>query len=81
MSSGPTGQGEPPLLRVVRGEPTAEELAALVGVLAALAARAVPAPGRTPSAGGVGGWADRRAGVRRPLPHGPGGWRAAARGW
>jgi hypothetical protein len=65
---------ERPLLTVVRGEPTAEELAALTVVVAALAStgtrrRAVP----------VGGWADPGAGHRRPLRTGPGGWRAA--GW
>jgi Acyl-CoA carboxylase epsilon subunit len=63
-----------PLLRVVRGEPSAEELAALTVVLTALSQprerrRAVP----------VGGWADNGAAHRRPLRPGPGGWRAA--GW
>jgi hypothetical protein len=63
-----------PLLRVVRGEPSAEELAALTVVVAALSQprerrRAVP----------VGGWADVAAAHRRPLRPGPGGWRAA--GW
>ena len=63
---------ETPYLRVVRGEPTAEELAALVAVLAARSAAAAPAP-RPRSA-----WADpaRRLGLTaRP---GPGGWRRSA---
>ena len=62
-----------PQLRVVRGEPTPEELAALVSVLAARAAgspAAVEPP--APSA-----WASREAGLRRPLHAGPGAWRAA----
>jgi hypothetical protein len=52
---------EPPLLRVVRGEPTAEELAALVVVLTGRSA-AVPAAVRPRSA-----WADpaRRLGLTR----------------
>jgi hypothetical protein len=63
-----------PLLRVVKGEPSAEELAALTVVVAALSyggqnRRAVP----------VGGWADFGAAHRRPLRPGAGGWRAA--GW
>jgi hypothetical protein len=63
-----------PLLRVVRGEPTAEELAALTVVVAALSqrrARRRPVP--------VGAWASYADGHRRPLQHGPGGWRAAGR--
>ena len=64
-----------PLLRVVRGEPSAEELAALTVVVAAMARRG---PGRrrpTP----VGAWASRGDAVRTPLQAGPGGWRAAGR--
>ncbi|MCU1606050.1 MAG: hypothetical protein JWP46_2515 [Modestobacter sp.] len=63
-----------PLLRVVKGEPTAEELAALTVVVAALSQRRTrrrPAP--------VGAWASRGDVVRRPLQTGPGGWRAAGR--
>jgi hypothetical protein len=63
-----------PLLRVVRGEPTVEELAALTVVVAALSqgrARKRPTP--------VGAWASHADGHRRALQHGPGGWRAAGR--
>jgi hypothetical protein len=63
-----------PLLRVVRGEPTAEELAALTVVLATLSRRR---PGRRPTP--VGAWASPGAAVRRPLQTGLGAWRAA--GW
>jgi hypothetical protein len=62
----------PPLLRVVKGEPTAEELAALTVVVAALSRRR---PRRRPTP--VGAWASPAGRVRRPLQVGPGGWRAA----
>jgi hypothetical protein len=63
---------ETPYLRVVRGQPSAEELAALVAVLAVRSAVAAPAS-RSRSA-----WADpaRRLGLtQRP---GPGAWRRSA---
>ena len=63
-----------PLLRVVRGEPTAEELAALTVVVATLSQRRErrrPLP--------VLGWASHSDGHRRPLLHGHGGWRASGR--
>jgi hypothetical protein len=61
---------ETPYLRVVRGEPTAEELAALVAVLAARSA-AAPAQARRPRSA----WADPAG--RLGLTHraGPGAWR------
>jgi hypothetical protein len=59
-----------PLLRVVRGEPTDEELAALVAVVAALGGSgAGGAAARTRS-----GWADRSALLRRPPAPGHGAW-------
>jgi Acyl-CoA carboxylase epsilon subunit len=64
----------PPLLRVVRGEPSAEELAALTVVVAALSQRR-PRHRVTP----VGAWSARTDAVRPPLQPGPGGWRAAGR--
>ena len=63
-----------PLLRVVSGDPSAEELAALTVVVAALSRRRIrrrPAP--------VGAWASSGDAHRRPLHPGPGGWRASAR--
>ncbi|WP_246078787.1 acyl-CoA carboxylase subunit epsilon [Modestobacter excelsi] len=69
-------EGTPaPLLRVVRGQPTPEELAALTVVVAALAQQQRPRRRPTP----VGAWASRTEAVRTPLRHGPGGWLAAAR--
>jgi acyl-CoA carboxylase epsilon subunit len=65
-----------PLLRVVAGQPTGEETAALAVVLTAkLAAR--PARGRAECVA-VGGWADRARAMRTPLTQGPGAWRNAA---
>ena len=62
---------EEPLLRVVRGEPADDELAALVAVVSALAAAAGGGePARAP-------WSNRRALVRPPLAHGRGAWRAS----
>ena len=61
-----------PLLRVVKGEPSAEELAALTVVVAALSQRREP---RRPVP--VGGWASYGRTHRTALVTGPGGWRAA----
>ncbi|MFC4910565.1 acyl-CoA carboxylase subunit epsilon [Actinomadura gamaensis] len=73
-------QGRGAFLRVVRGEPSAEEVAALVAVLtaraqAAAAARDGSSGGRPPSR-----WADRSRLTRTPAPvrPGPGAWRASA---
>ena len=65
---------EQPLLRVVRGEPTAEELAVLTAVVAALSTRQERRK-VTP----VGGWASYSDAHRRPFQPGPGAWRAAGR--
>jgi hypothetical protein len=63
-----------PVLRVVRGDATPEEIAA---VLAVLLSRAAPsegdAPRPVPSA-----WADRSRQLRRPLFPGPDAWRRSA---
>ena len=70
----PDPQPEQPSLVVVHGgEPSAEELAALVVALHAMA----PSAPAAPESGG--GWRDRRALLRRQLPHGPGQWVASAR--
>jgi hypothetical protein len=62
-------------LRIVHGEPTPEELAALTAVVAA-AANA----GDTPAAPPVRGrWNDPAHSLRRPLHPGAGGWRASTR--
>jgi len=60
-----------PFLRVVRGDPTPQELAALVAVLASSSA---PAPAARP----VPVWNTPARMHRHVLPHGPGGWRSSA---
>jgi hypothetical protein len=65
---------EPPFLRVVRGEPTAEELAALLAVLAARSAAAGAATRPRPRSA----WADPAARLRVPLRPGPQAWRRSA---
>ena len=64
-----------PLLTVVRGEPTDEELAVLTAVVASLAQRRPRRSRPTP----LGGWASRADAHRRPVQAGPGGWRASGR--
>jgi hypothetical protein len=64
-----------PLLRVVRGDATPEEIAALVAVLLARAGEA-EAPGQDRS--GSKSWSDRSRLLRRPLSPGPGAWRRSA---
>ena len=59
-------------LRVVKGEPTPEELAALVAVVSAKVAAAGETKPTRPS-----NWAAYWRSVRRPLPTGPGAWRAS----
>jgi len=63
-----------PILQVVKGDPTPEELAALIAVVSARSsASAVPAePDR------AGDWATYWRHARRPLHPGPGRWRASA---
>ncbi|MFC6287811.1 acyl-CoA carboxylase subunit epsilon [Nocardioides sp. GCM10027113] len=80
MSGGSEGDGtaaEPvetkPLLRVVNGDATPEEVAALVAVLSSLGGGGEP-PARRP----VSEWSAHHRKVRRTLPHGPGGWRSSA---
>jgi hypothetical protein len=69
-----------PALRIVAGgEPTPEELTALVVAITAATESAAAASSAASSAGGAGrrrgGWADRSAGLRRPLRAGAGAWR------
>jgi hypothetical protein len=61
-----------PILRVIKGDATPEEVAALVAVVAALgSAAAEPPRRRTPE------WSAHHRKVRRTLSHGPGGWRSS----
>jgi hypothetical protein len=64
-----------PRLTIVRGEPTPEEIAALVTVLTARLESAGQARvGAAPRYG----WSSRSRMVRGPLSRGPGAWRASA---
>ena len=69
------------MLAVVRGDASAEEIAALTAVLAAASAAAarVAAASTVGRGGQAFGWASRGAMLRKPLSHGPGAWRASAR--
>lgn len=62
-----------PLLRVVRGDATPEEIAALVAVLAARSGDEVSSQPRSFKST----WSDRSRLLRRPLATGPGAWRAS----
>lgn len=64
--------GDKPVLRVVRGDASAEELAALVAVLAARSGGGSEAAEEPVSL-----WRDKAALVRAPLLPGPGSWRAS----
>ncbi len=70
----PTSETAAPVLRVVKGDPTPEELAALVAVVAARAS-AVPAPADPERASN---WATYWRHAKRPLHPGPNSWRASA---
>lgn len=63
---------EEPLFRVVRGVPTAEELAALVG---AIVVRTRPTAAPAPVA--VSQWAHSARAAGAALAAGPGAWRAS----
>ena len=61
------------MLRVIRGDASSEEIAALVAVLMSRPADDDPPAREAPSA-----WSDRSGRLRRPLHPGPGAWRRAA---
>ncbi|KRF27227.1 acyl-CoA carboxylase subunit epsilon [Phycicoccus sp. Soil802] len=62
-----------PPMRLVRGDATPEEVAAVMAVLSAVAGPAPePAPRHTSQ------WAARAPALRRTLSPGPGAWRASA---
>jgi hypothetical protein len=62
------------MLRIVRGTPSDEELAALTAVLAAASPNGAA---ETPPPRGSA-WATPAAHLRRPLRPGPGAWKASA---
>jgi hypothetical protein len=77
-----------PALRIVRGNPTPEELAVVTAVVAAASAGGAASAGATASAGGAarvpaearrGRWNDPGAAHRRAIRPAAGAWRASAR--
>ena len=73
-ASSQEGASGRPVLRIVKGNPTPEEIAALVTVLSARSAAAggeKPPPRRSE-------WAGHERRMRRPVHPSPGGWRASA---
>jgi hypothetical protein len=67
----------PPLLRIVKGNPSAEEVAALIAVVSSMASAAADAAAQQKAPRPE--WSARHRMLRRPLRHGPGAWRASAR--
>jgi len=62
-----------PMLRIIRGNASAEEVAAIVAVLALRGTGAPPAPSRTLSI-----WADKSRMMTETVAPGRGGWRRSA---
>lgn len=63
-----------PVLRVERGNPSPDDLAAIVAILAA----SVDAQGGSVPAARLFGWASRAPRMRAPHPRGPGAWRSGS---
>jgi hypothetical protein len=75
MSSDPSpDEARRPVLRVIRGDATPEEIAALMAVVSARAAE--PVADDRPAVRAA--WTDRAALMHQPLMPGPGAWRASA---
>ena len=76
------------MITILRGNPTPEELAAVLTVLAACSAvsrdsgpamtTATDQQERPAASAGASGWLDRSAGLRAPLRIGPDSWRRSA---
>ncbi|HEY9336850.1 MAG TPA: acyl-CoA carboxylase subunit epsilon [Kribbella sp.] len=62
------------VLKIVKGDPTPEELAALITVIAARAA----APAAEPETDRASNWSTYWRNARTPFHPGPGQWRASA---
>jgi hypothetical protein len=61
------------VLRVIRGDATPEEIAALVAVLMSR-----PGGDESPAREAPSAWSDKSRLLRRPLQPGPGAWRSSA---
>ncbi|MEV8373657.1 acyl-CoA carboxylase subunit epsilon [Kribbella sp. NPDC056861] len=64
-----------PVLRIAKGDPTPEELAALIAVVSA---RAAATPAATSGPTTASNWASYWRNHTRPLHPGPGRWKASA---
>ena len=71
-------QPQPPFLRVVRGKPTPEELAAVTIVLAARVRAVAAAAGQANDASGCSNWSARSRLMRESVSPSPGGWKRSA---
>lgn len=67
---------EQPVIRFTAGNPTEEEIAAVVAVLSAQTTTPPAEPEQRRS-----GWAAYWRTVKAPIQPGPGQWQAAVRGW
>jgi hypothetical protein len=76
-SSDTEQEHQQPLLRIVKGDPTPEEVAALVSVVSAMAAGAAEAA--STQARPRPEWSAHHRKLRGTHRHGPGAWRAHAR--
>jgi hypothetical protein len=70
----------PPYLQVIRGDATAEEIAALVATLSAVAAARASAASAGDRAKPVRNWNNPARLLRTPVHPSPGGWRRSAWG-
>jgi Acyl-CoA carboxylase epsilon subunit len=70
-------QEQQPLLRIVKGDPTPEEVAALVTVVSAMAAGAAEAAAK--DKGPKSEWSAHHRKLRATHRHGAGAWRSSAR--
>ena len=79
MSDAVTGdaEAEQPLLRIVKGDPTPEEIAALVSVVSAMAAGAAEAAAKDQAPKPE--WSAHHRKLRAAHRHGAGAWRHSAR--
>jgi len=68
---------QPPLLRIVKGDPTPEEVAALVAVVSAMAAGAAEAAAQDKAPKPE--WSAHHRKLRATHRHGAGAWRHSAR--
>jgi acyl-CoA carboxylase epsilon subunit len=71
------GETQPPLLRIVKGDPTPEEVAALVSVVSAMAAGAAEAAAKDKAPKPE--WSAHHRKLRATHRHGAGAWRHSAR--